>query len=104
MHHDIAFEPTSFTGNLYDHVDAVCEDCWQAYVSHQWSGDAEGGELRVDVWTDEGTKTYYAASVEAVNAGLEARLRLTSENDLKLEVPREKIDSVALTPARRVDY
>jgi len=104
VHQDIAFEPASFTGNLHDNVDAVCEDCWQAYVGHQWSGDVEGGELRVDVWTDEGTKTYYATSVEAVNTGLEARLRLTSENGLKLEVPRENIDSIALTPAQRVDY
>lgn len=104
LHYEIGFEPESFTGDLYEQVDDVCEECWQNYFHHQWSGDVEGGELQVECWTDEGKKTYYAASAEAVNTGPKAKLRLTSENGLKREFPREDIESVALTPAQIVDY
>jgi len=104
IHYDILFEPESFTGNLREQADDVCEECWQSYVEHQWSGDVEGGELQVDVWTDQGEKTYYAASAEAINTGPEAKLRLTSENGLEREIPREEIASITLTPAQIVDY
>jgi hypothetical protein len=104
LHYDIPFEPESFTGDLHERVDDVCEECWQRYVANQWSGNVEGGQLQVDVWTDKGEKTYYAASAEAINTGPKAMLRLTSENGLKREVPREEIGSITLTPAQIVDY
>jgi len=104
LHYEIAFEPESFTGDLHEHADDVCEECWQNYVDNQWSGDVEGGELQIEYWTDEGKRTYYAASAEAVNTGPEAKLRLTSENGLQQELARDKIVSVVLTPAQIVDY
>ena len=104
LHYDISFEPESFTGDLHKQVDDVCRECWQSYVEHQWSSDVEGGELQVDVWTAEGEKTYYAASAEAINTGPKGNLRLTSENGLEREIPREEVGSITLTPAQIVDY
>ncbi|WP_224338230.1 hypothetical protein [Haloprofundus halobius] len=104
LHYEIAFDPRSFSGDLHDQADDVCEECWQNYVDHQWGGDVEGGELQIEYWTDEGKKTYYAASAEAVNTGPEAKLRLTSENGLEQELTQGKIESITLTPAQIVDY
>ncbi|UPW01068.1 hypothetical protein M0R88_02955 [Halorussus gelatinilyticus] len=104
LHYEISFEPTSFTGDLQTEMDEVCEDCWQNYIDRQWSGDVEGGELQVECWVDGEKESYYAASVEAVNTGPKAKLRLTSENGLKQELAREDIDSITLTPAQIVDY
>jgi hypothetical protein len=100
----IEFEPESFSGDLREEVNEVCEACWQRYFDNQWSGDAEGGELKVKCWTDEGKQTYYAVSVDAINTGGKAKVQLTSENGLIQEFPREKVELITLTPAQIVDY
>jgi len=104
LHHSVSFEPDSFSGNLADQVEAVCNECWEAYVERQWSSDVEGAELRVEIWEDNGRSEYFAATIEAIRDGPEGALRLVSENGLEKEIRREAIESISLTPAQHVDY
>jgi hypothetical protein len=104
LHYELRFEPDSFSGDLREQVDDVCEECWNGYFDDQWSGDVEGGELEINCWTDGRKQTYYAVSAEAINTGRQATLQLTSENGLTQEFPRENIESIRLTPAHIVDY
>lgn len=104
LHYELQFEPQTTTGNLHDQVDTVCENCWQLFTEGQWSSTAEGGELAVTCQADAGERTYYGVSIEAVNTGRRAVVRLYSEDGLSLTVPREDITSISLTPAQIVDY
>lgn len=104
LHLSLSFEPDSFSGNLADQVEAVCDECWEAYIERQWSSDVEGAELRVEVWDSNGRAEYFAAGAEAIRGGPEGVLRLVSENGLEKDVRREEIESISLTPAQHVDY
>lgn len=102
LHHSLLFEPDSFTGNLEEQVEDVCSECWETYVDHQWDSDEKGAELRVEVGGEDSRSEYFAARTEAVRGVHEAALRLVSENGLTKKIPREEINSITLTPARRV--
>lgn len=104
LHEALPFEPESFSGDLAERVADVCTECWETYVDHQWRSDDTGAELCVEVWKDGGRSEYFASSVEGVQAGREAELRLVSENGLEKVVHRKDVESITLTPAQHVDY
>jgi hypothetical protein len=54
LHLSLSFEPDSFSGDLEEQVEAVCNECWETYVERQWDSDVEGAELRVEVWGEDG--------------------------------------------------
>lgn len=104
LHHSLPFKPDSFTGDLAEQVEDVCDECWERYVEHQWASDDMGGELQVEVWEEGGRSKYYAVQAETVGDGREAALRLVSENGLQKDVRRKEIKSITLTPAQDIVY
>ncbi|WP_143420575.1 hypothetical protein [Halorubrum sp. Ib24] len=104
LHHSLPFQPSSFTGNLEEQVEEVCTECWETYVDHQWIGDDEGGEWRVEVCGDNSRSKYVTPSLEKIWIAGEIGLRLVSENGLEKDIRREEIESISLTPIRNVTY
>lgn len=104
LHHSLSFEPDSFSGNLKQQVEEVCSECWETYVNHQWNSDDQGGELRVEVWEENGKSEYFAPSAETGQGGHEAVLQLVSKNGLEKTILREEIVSITLTPTQHIDY
>ncbi|NHN58316.1 MULTISPECIES: hypothetical protein [Halorussus] len=102
LHHEISFEPEEVNGDPRNQVENVCDECLQSLVEREWSEWTEESELAVECWTDTGKRIYYAESIESVAGMGEPKLRLSSENGLTMEIPRERIESITLTEAQRV--
>lgn len=71
LHHSLAFDPESFSGDLTEEVEEVCSECWNTYVDHQWSSRDEGAELCVEVRTNDNRSEYFSESAETVPSGNE---------------------------------
>jgi len=104
LHHEVPFEPPSFTGDLRTQVEDVCEACWETYVDHQWTEDDQGAQLRVEAWVDDSEQTYFAERAVSERRSEGAVLRLVSKNDLEAEIHDGKIFSIDLTPAQDIVY
>jgi hypothetical protein len=62
-------------------------------------------QLAVDVWTEDGEETYFASSIEAQGSyGDRGTFLLVSKDGLEREVPRERVDSIALTRSQNIDH
>lgn len=105
LHRELEFEPPEFSGNLSERVEQVCDSCWEAYTDQQWAERPEGAQLAVEIYSAEGEQTYYAESLEAHGKYTgEATLVLVSPNELTVEVHREDILDITLTPSVDIVY
>jgi hypothetical protein len=104
LHHSLPFEPESFTGNLAEQVEDVCQDCWETYVDHQWAPDDEGTDLRVEILDGHGRSEYFAAKAVPARRGHEGVVRLVSENGLQHEIHPDEIESITVTPHQNINY
>lgn len=101
--YSLQFEPDSFSGDLTEKVEQVCNDCWETYVEHQWSPRDRGGELVIEAIGDDFRSRYFATDAQAVQDSIgNAVLRLTSQDDLIEEIPHRRIESISLTPTQKV--